>query len=87
MSAPTELHNRLAPEIVSRIIRETLAAGGDSVDVMVLTESVVLGALLACVKIGGDERALDVMFDGLRDRLSAKLAEARLTSISARGSA
>lgn len=70
----TELHNRMAPEIVKLIVRETTKVGGTPKDILLITESVVMGVVLAVVKLGGDEKVLDVMIDSVR----ARLAEARL---------
>lgn len=52
-------------------------------DVMVLTESVLVGVALACVRLGGDERVLDVIFERARERL----AEIRLKDIQTEGHA
>lgn len=75
------LHNKMAGEIVSRIVRDTLAAGGTVPTVMVLTESVLVGVALACIKLGGDEKVLDVMVDSAK----ARLAEIRLRDIATAG--
>ena len=83
MSAQTDLHNRLAGQIVASIVRPPLEAGGSFTDVMVLAESVLVGVALACIKLGGDEVVLQVMFDAAR----ARLAEIRLSDLSTDGSA
>lgn len=74
-------HNQLTNEFVQKIIRETLAAGGTYRDVMIVTESILLGAVLLCVRLGGDERVLDTMVEGVK----ARLAEARLTNLETAG--
>lgn len=83
MTDQTELHNRLAGEIVARIVRPVIGEGGDFTDVMVLTESVLVGVALACIKLGGDETVLDVMLDAAKQRL----AEIRLKDIETKGEA
>jgi hypothetical protein len=80
---PTDLHNRLAGKIVGDIVRPVIEAGGETTEIMVLTESVVVGVALACVKLGGDEKVLDVMFDAAKKRL----AEIRLKDITTDGRA
>lgn len=71
------LHNKLAGQIAAEIIRPVITSGGDVADVMVLAESVMIGVALACIKLGGDEKVLDVMFERAKNRL----AEIRLTDI------
>lgn len=65
-----ELHNRLAGEIVKSIVKPPLEAGGTMIDVMVLLESVVVGVVLAGVKLGGDEKVLDKLVEGAKQRLA-----------------
>ena len=81
MADQAELHNKLAGEIVTSIVRPIITTGGKTSDVMVLTESVLVGVALACVRLGGDERVLDVIFERARERL----AELRLKDIEAQG--
>lgn len=76
-----DVHNKLAGAIVAQIVRGPLDAGGEVTDVMVLTESVLVGVALACIRLGGDERVLDLMFDAAKKRL----AELRLTNIKPAG--
>lgn len=78
-----ELHNKAAGEIVASIIRPTMLAGGTTEDVMVLTESVLVGVALATIKLGGDEKVLDAMFEAAKQRL----AEIRLKDLPAGGRA
>jgi hypothetical protein len=68
--SPTDLHNRLAGEIVTSIVRPVIANGGSMQEVLVLTESVLVGVSLACVRLGGDDKMLDVMVEGARRRLA-----------------
>lgn len=79
----SELHNKLAGEIVSAIVKPIIASGGGYTDVLVLTESVVMGVVLVAVKLGGDDKVLDVLIDGVKKRL----AEQRLGGIKTAGSA
>ena len=69
-----QLHNRLAPQLITDTVQPMLEAGGDVKSVLVLLESVACGVLLAAVKLGGDEAVLDVFQANVRRRL----AEARL---------
>lgn len=52
-------------------------------DLLVAAESVVAGALLLIVKLGGDEPALEVFTENVRERL----ASARLGGLEAEGQA
>lgn len=83
MASQSELHNRLAGEIVASIVRPIMTSGGSTEAVMVLTESVLVGVALACIKLGGDEKVLDVMLERARQRL----AEIRLKDIETKGRA
>lgn len=66
----SELHNRIAGEIVASIVRPPIEAGGTMLDVMVVLESVVTGVILAGVRMGGDERVLDTLVEGVKARLA-----------------
>lgn len=81
MTDQAELHNQIAGQIVASIIRPVVESGGSTADVMILTESVVTGVALACIKLGGDERVLDVVFERAKERL----ATLRLSGIEAQG--
>jgi hypothetical protein len=83
VSDQTEVHNRLAGGIVGQLVRGPLESGGDVTNVMVLTESVLVGVALACIKLGGDEKVLDVMFEAAK----ARLADLRLKDLPTEGSA
>lgn len=83
MTTQSRLHNLVAGEIVASIVRPVLTTGGSIEDVMVLTETVLVGVALACVKLGGDEKVLDVMVDAARQRL----ADIRLKDIETKGRA
>lgn len=77
----TALHNELAGKIVRSIVEPVARNGGTAVDVMVLTESVLVGVTLAMVKLGGDEAVLDTMVENARKRL----AEIRLKDLPTKG--
>jgi hypothetical protein len=81
--AASDLHNELAGKIVASIVRPAYGTRGSLSDVMVLTESVLVGVCLTCVKLGGDEKLLDVMFERARGRL----AEIRLKDLQTEGRA
>lgn len=77
------LHNQLAGDIVKSIVKPVLETGGTFTEVMVLTESVLVGIALAGVKLGGDEKMLDLMVG----RARARLAEIRLSNLQTAGNA
>lgn len=83
MASQVHVHNELAGKIAAQIVRGPIEAGGTTTDVLVLAESVLVGVALATIKLGGDERVLDVMFEGARKRL----AELRLKDLPIGGSA
>jgi hypothetical protein len=78
----TEVHNRLAKQIVSRIVDEPIAAGGNISDVMVLCESVLVGVVLGCFQLGSDVKAFDLIVGRVRERL----AKIRLETLETNGS-
>jgi hypothetical protein len=55
--AAAERHNRLAKQIVSEIVYAPICDGGTMSDVMMLCESVLVGVLLECFKLGDGEDA------------------------------
>jgi hypothetical protein len=77
----TEIHNRVAGEVVAAIVRPPLEAGGQFTDVLVILESVIFGVMLAGVKLGGDDKVLDEVVLHVRERL----AKQRLTKIKPAG--
>lgn len=81
MTDQSKLHNRLAGQIVASIVRPVLNGGGSETDVLVLLESVTVGVALAIIKLGGDERVLDVVHERAKERL----AKLRLTGIEPQG--
>lgn len=83
MSALSDLHNRLAGEIVAAIVKPTIEAGGDHAAVLVLLESVIAGTVVVLAKLGGDEVVLDVLVEGVK----ARIAELRLKDAPPHGSA
>jgi hypothetical protein len=78
----TDLHNRLAIQIVSLIVNEPTAAGGTLSDILALCESVLVGVVLRCCELGGDEIVLDAVVARVKERL----AKARLEDLEAKGS-
>lgn len=83
MSNQVKLHNALAGQIVASIVRPPMEAGGSFEDVLILTESVILGVILTVVKLGGDEIVLDTVIE----RVKQRLAENRLKDIDTKGTA
>ena len=67
----SELHNRLAGQIIASIVKPPLEAGGSTSNVLILLESVIVGTVLACTKPGDGEIALDKVVDRAKARLAA----------------
>lgn len=80
---PPEIHNRDVGDLVRRIVKPTIDAGGDMKDVLVLLESVAAGVLAVAVKFGGDNDVLAVFSAGLAERM----AQIRLGDVKPEGSA
>jgi hypothetical protein len=80
--AATELHNRLAKQIVSQIVHEPIAAGGTMSDVMMLCESVLVGVVLGCFQLGSEVKAFDLIVTRVKERL----AKVRLEDLETKGS-
>ena len=86
MTASTEqriIHNFLSGRIVKSIVRTPLDAGGGKTEVLVLLESVILGVILAIAKLDDAEIVLDIVVEGVKERL----AEIRLKDINTVGEA
>lgn len=77
----SDTHNELSRKFTMDILGEALKRHASPEDILVLVESCVMGAYLALVKLGGDEKVLDVMMAGIRRRL----AERRLGGIQPAG--
>lgn len=75
MTAATDLHNKLAGEIVKSIVRPILEAGGARTDILVLTESVVTGIVEFCARNDGVSRGM--VYDALMDGVDKRLTELR----------
>jgi hypothetical protein len=80
--AATERHNRLTKQIVLEMVYAPLSNGGTMSDVMILFESVLVGVLLECFKLGDDVKMLDLMVGRVKERL----AKARLEDLETNGS-
>ena len=65
-----KLHNEIAGKIVESIVRPPIEAGGSSIDVLIVLESVVAGVLSVVIKVGGDAHVLEEFFDGVRQRMA-----------------
>jgi hypothetical protein len=76
-----ELHNRVANQIVSQILNETRTAGGSHSDLLVICESVLVGVVVECFKLGHDSKVIDLIFTAAK----ARLAKIRLEDIDAKG--
>jgi len=78
-----DTHNRLAKQIVAQIVNEPIAAGGTLSDVMLLCESVLVGVMIGCFRLGSDVKALDSIVARVKERL----AKVRLEDLETKGSA
>jgi hypothetical protein len=67
-----DLHNAQVKKAYDLIVSNTLRAGGDARDVLVITESLLLGVIMTSVKLGGDLKILDTMVEGVKKRLAEK---------------
>jgi hypothetical protein len=67
----SELHNRLAGQIIASIVKSPLEAGGSTTNVLILLESVIVGTVLACTKLGDGEIVLDTVVNRAKARLAA----------------
>lgn len=79
----SDAHNAAVGAALTALTKPILEAGGAGIDLVVATESLVVGVALLVIKLGGDEAVLDVMLQGAR----ARLAELRLSDIETRGTA
>ena len=79
--AATELHNRVARRVVAEIIAETRAAGGSYSDLLMISESVLVGVVVECFRLGHDSRVIDLVFTAAK----ARLANIRLKDLRAEG--
>jgi hypothetical protein len=70
MTEQSELHNRIAGKIVKDIVGPVLDHDGSTGDILVLTESVVLGVMLVVLSLGADEKVLDMLVEGVKRRLA-----------------
>jgi hypothetical protein len=75
------LHNRVAKQIVAEILNETRAAGGSYSDLLLICESVLVGVVVECFRLGHDAKVLDLLFTAAK----ARLAKVRLADLEAKG--
>ena len=68
---PSQTHNRLAKEIVNKILTEGFLRQMRSTDVLVLLESILAGTLVGVVKLGGDEIVLEHLMKNTERRIKA----------------
>jgi len=71
VSGKTDLHNKLAGQIVRSIVAPIIESGGERTDILVLTESVVTGVVEFCARNDGVSReiVLDALVSGVQRRL------------------
>lgn len=73
---PTERHNRLAGEHVKALGRAVIEGGGNDAELMVVIESLVLGALILNERAFGVSRRGSVeRLEGMAERVCERLAK------------
>jgi hypothetical protein len=77
MSDASDLHNALAGDLVRNIVKPIIANGGSPRDVLVLTESVVLGVCLFLESSAVLEASPDGVVDALAAAVKERWAEQR----------
>jgi hypothetical protein len=72
MNTQTDIHNKVAGEVVRTIVNSPLEAGGSFTDALVILESVVLGVVLVGVRSGGGggDKLLDELVLHVKERLT-----------------
>ncbi len=65
-----QLHNDVAPAALKALCGPIIEAGGTGTDLLIALESVVAGAFVMAVRLGGDNIVLDLMFERIRERLA-----------------
>tara|TARA_R110002074_G_scaffold253081_4_gene425092 strand:- start:1120 stop:1371 length:252 start_codon:yes stop_codon:yes gene_type:complete len=83
MSKQSVAHDAIASKIVKMMVRETLEAGGNGAEIMVLLESVICGVL--CMAGGDDSDALNL--EVLTENAKARLPAMRLRLMTPAGQA
>lgn len=69
-------HNEISRDLLMRIVKPVIDAGGTTSEVMVILESVVAGVLTACARIDGHNASQrDSMLMGLEDGVRKRLSE------------
>jgi hypothetical protein len=68
--AAAKLRNRAARQIVAEILNETRAAGGSYADLLVICESVLVGVVVECFRLGHDAKVIDLIFTAAKPRLA-----------------
>jgi len=67
-----ELHNRMVVEVVTTLLRETTAAGGDSFDLLVMITSIVAGVIH---QLAGSPYAEEMLLQAVIDEARIRLGE------------
>jgi hypothetical protein len=74
MTDASKRHNEISRDLLMRIVKPVIEAGGTTSEVMVILESVVAGVLTACAEIDARDEAhrdgmLMALESGVRQRL------------------
>ncbi|MCV9960718.1 hypothetical protein OIU34_02300 [Pararhizobium sp. BT-229] len=72
MSKVLETHDELVNVVVPAILTGPIEAGGDVADVMTVLASVVVGVVSVCADFDSNEKALDILIEDVRNRLSGQ---------------
>ena len=75
--AATKLHNRVARQVAAQIINETKAAGGSYSDLLVICESVLVGVVVGCFRLGDDSEVIDLVFTAAKHRCESATGRSR----------
>lgn len=72
-------HSEISRDLLFRIVKPVIDAGGTTSEVMAILESVVAGVLTACAKIDGhNAQQRDSMLMALEERVRLRLLEIRV---------
>ena len=63
----SQIHSRVVADALKHVVAPIIDAGGTKVDVMVATESFLVGVAILCIRFGGDDTVLDVMVEGAQE--------------------
>lgn len=68
----SELHNRVVVEVVTKLLKENTAAGGDSYDLLVIITSIVAGIIR---QLAGSSYAEEMLLQAVIEEVGIRLGE------------